>query len=98
VGVIEEYGVANRSVPEAERLRSLGGKPLIVLTATIKTSKGEVADQNRTVTLSTNSLHRFEQGAAHASFVDEPAPADAVTKAVHDVVDSVRTAETLKGP
>ena len=57
-----------------------------------------MADQNKTVTLSTNSLHRFEQGAAHASFVDDPEHADAVTKAIHDVVVSVRTGEPLKGP
>ncbi len=94
-GVIEEYGVANRSVPEAGRLRSLDAKPLIVLTATRENSKGWVADQNKTVKLSTNSLHRFEQGAAHASFVDDPDHAAAVTKAIHDVVVSVRTGEPL---
>jgi pimeloyl-ACP methyl ester carboxylesterase len=94
-GVIEEYGAANRSVPEAGRLRSLDAKPLIVLTATRENSKGWVADQNKTVKLSTNSLHRFEQGAAHASFVDDPDHAAAVIKAIHDVVVSVRTGEPL---
>ena len=48
--------------------------------------------------LSTNSLHRLEPGAAHASFVDDSADAAAVTQATHDVVVSVRTGQPLKGP
>jgi pimeloyl-ACP methyl ester carboxylesterase len=92
---IDEYVVANRSTAEAARLRSLDAKPLIVLTATRDNSNGWVPDQNKMVTLSTNSLHRFEPGAAHASFVDDPDHAAAVTKAIHDVVVSVRTREPL---
>jgi pimeloyl-ACP methyl ester carboxylesterase len=94
-GVIEEYGLGGRSAAEAGSLRSLDAKPLIVLTATRGNAKGWVADQNQMVTLSTNSLHRFEPGAAHASFVDDPDHAAAVTKAIRDVVDSVRTGKPL---
>jgi hypothetical protein len=50
------------------------------------------------VKLSTNSLHRFEAGAAHISFVDDPDHADAVTQAIHDVLVSVRTGEPLRRP
>jgi alanine racemase len=95
-GFVDEFGVANRSEAEAGELRSLGGKPLIVLTATRENSKGWVADQNKTTTLSTNSLHRFEPGATHASFVEDPQHAAAVTRAIHDVVVSVRTGEPLR--
>ena len=94
-GVLDEYGVANRSVPEAGRLRSLDAKPLIVLTAERGNSKGWMADQNKTVTLSTNSLHRVVPGATHASFVENPDHAAAVTRAIHDVVVSVRTEAPL---
>ena len=94
-GVLAEYGVGSRSAAEAGTRRSLGAKPLIVLTATVGDSEGWVADQNKMVTLSTNSLHRFERGAAHGSFVDDPVHAAAVTRAIHDVVDSVRTGEPL---
>ncbi len=97
-GVLDEYGAANRSVAEAGRLRTLDAKPLIVLTAELGNSKGWMADQNETVTLSTNSLHRVVSGATHASFVDNPEHAAAVTRAIHDVVVSVRTGEPLKGP
>ena len=96
--VIDEYGVAGRSAPAAGRLRSFDAKPLIVLTATRGNRKGWVADQNEMVKLSTNSLHRFEQGAAHASFVDDPDHADAVVTAIQDVVASVRTGEPLQRP
>lgn len=97
-GFLDEFGVASRSEGEAGRLRSFGAKPLIVLTATLENSKGWMAAQNKTVSLSTNSLHRVESGAKHASFVDEPEHAAAVTRAIHDVVVSVRTEEPLKGP
>jgi hypothetical protein len=57
-----------------------------------------MADQNETATLSTNSLHRVVSGATHASFVDNPDHAAAVTRAIHDVVQSVQTGETLNRP
>jgi pimeloyl-ACP methyl ester carboxylesterase len=97
-GFLDEFGVANRSEAEAGTLRSLDAKPLIVLTAERGNSKGWMADQNETVTLSTNSLHRIESGATHAAFVDDPDHAAAVTRAIHDVVVSVRTGEPLTGP
>ncbi|WP_405070919.1 alpha/beta hydrolase [Kribbella sp. NBC_01510] len=97
-GVLDEYGVANRSVPEAGTLRSVGAKPLIVLTAERENSKGWMANQNKTVTLSTNSLHRVVSGATHASLVENPDHAAAVTRAIHDVVVSVRTGAPLTHP
>jgi pimeloyl-ACP methyl ester carboxylesterase len=97
-GVIEEYGVANRSAAAAGELRSLDAKPLIVLTATVSNSNGWIAKQDEMTKLSTNSLHRLEPGASHASFVDDPAHAAAVTQAIHDVVVSVRTGQPLQGP
>jgi pimeloyl-ACP methyl ester carboxylesterase len=97
-GFLDEFGVANRSEAEAGRLRSLDAKPLIVLTADRGNSKGWMAAQNKTATLSTNSLHRIESGATHAAFVEDPDHATAVTRAIHDVVVSVRTGEPLTGP
>ena len=97
-GFIDEFGVANRSEAEAGTLRGLDAKPLIVLTASRDNSPGWMAAQNKTVGLSTNSLHRVEPGATHAAFVEDPDHAAAVTRAIHDVVVSVRTGEPLKGP
>jgi pimeloyl-ACP methyl ester carboxylesterase len=97
-GVLDEYGVANRSAAEAGMLRSLDAKPLIVLTATRENSEGWMADQNKITDLSTNSLHRLEPGATHAAFVDDRVHAAAVTGAIRDVVVSLRTGEPLNGP
>ncbi len=97
-GFLDEFGAANRSEAEAGRLRSLDAKPLIVLTAELENSKGWMAAQNETATLSTNSLHRIVSGATHAAFVEDPDHAAAVTRAIHDVVVSVRTGEPLTGP
>ena len=95
-GFLDEFAVANRSEAEAGTLRSLGAKPLIVLTATVGNSKGWMAAQNKTVTLSTNSVHRVEPGATHDDFVNNPSHAAAVTRAVHDVVVSLRTGAPLR--
>ncbi len=97
-GFLDEFGVANRSEAEAGRLRSLGAKPLIVLTADRGSSQGWMAAQNEMAELSHNSLHRVEPGATHASFVVDPVHAAAVTRAIHDVVVSVRTGAPLSHP
>lgn len=94
-GFIDEFGTANRSEAEAGELRSLDAKPLVVLTADRENSKGWMAAQNEMATLSTDSLHRVVSGATHASFVENPQHAAAVTQAIHDVVVSVRTGAPL---
>jgi hypothetical protein len=80
---------------EAGSLRTLEAKPLVVLTAELENSKGWMAEQNKTVTLSTNSLHRVVPGSTHGSFVDNPDHAGAEARAINDVVASVRTGEPL---
>jgi pimeloyl-ACP methyl ester carboxylesterase len=94
-GLLDEYGIADRSAAEAGALRSLDAKPLIVLTATRETLKGWTGSQNKMAELSTNSVHRFEPGATHISFVDDPVHAASVTRAIHDVVVSLRTGAPL---
>jgi pimeloyl-ACP methyl ester carboxylesterase len=94
-GVLEEYLVAGRSTAAAAALRSLGAKPLVVLTATVGTRRGWVQAQNEMAELSTNSAHRFEAGASHVSFVDDPDHAASVVRAIHDVVASARTGAPL---
>jgi pimeloyl-ACP methyl ester carboxylesterase len=97
-GFLDEFGTANRSEAEAGTLRSLDAKPLIVLTATLGNSKGWIGLQNKIAALSTNSLHRVEPGATHDAFVDDPIHADAVTRAIHDVVLSIRAGAPLRHP
>jgi hypothetical protein len=47
--------------------------------------------------LSTNSVHRVIDGAAHATLVTEQEHAVATTQAILDVVASVRTGKGLEG-
>ncbi len=97
-GFLDEFGVASRSAAEAGRLRSLGAKPLVVLTADRGSARGWMAAQDEMATLSTNSLHRVVPGATHASFVEDPEYAAAVTRAIHDAVAAVRTGQPLEDP
>lgn len=94
-GFLDEFGVANRSEAEAGRLRTIGAKPLIVVTATVDNSKGWMAAQNAMAKLSTNSLHRVEPGATHDDLVSDPRHTTAMVHAVHDVVASLRTGAPL---
>jgi pimeloyl-ACP methyl ester carboxylesterase len=95
---IDEYAVAGRSVSEAGELTSLDGKPLIVLTAEVGNSPGWTEHQDALATLSTNSLHQVVPGATHQSLTDDPTHAAAVSQAIHDVLDSIRTGAALASP
>ena len=92
---LDEFAVANRSESEAGKLVNLDGKPLIVLTADRGNAAGWTAAQDKLATLSPNSLHRVVTGATHDSLIANPDHAAAVTQAIHDVVESIRTAAPL---
>jgi pimeloyl-ACP methyl ester carboxylesterase len=94
-GFIDEYAVAGRSASQAGELKSLDGKPLFVLTAEQGNSEGWMSHQDAMATLSTNSLHEVVPGATHQSLVDNPTHAAAVSQAIVDVVEAVRTGAPL---
>jgi pimeloyl-ACP methyl ester carboxylesterase len=94
-GVLAEYLVAGRSAAAAGTLRSLDAKPLVVLTASQGNRQGWMNSQNRMAELSTKSVHRVEPGATHSAFVDDPSHAAAVTRAIHDIVVSLRSGVPL---
>ena len=71
----------------------MADKPLVVLTASTGHDDAELAAQDALATLSTNSAHRLVQGATHQSVIDEHAPT--TTRAILDVVSSVRTGKPL---
>lgn len=88
---IDEYAVAGRSASEAGALTTLGGKPLIVLTAELGNSPGWMPHQDAMATLSTNSRHDVVPGSTHQSLTDNPAHAAVVSGAIVDVVEAIRT-------
>jgi pimeloyl-ACP methyl ester carboxylesterase len=94
---IDEYVQANASTQQAASLSDFAGKPLIVLTAGVGSDAKHVAAQNHLATLSTNSAHRVIGGATHEALVADEEHAAATTRAILDVVASVRSPGRLVG-
>ena len=76
---------------EAKALRTLGGKPLAVLTATVGQMKGWSAAQNKLAELSTNVAHRTVPGATHAALLEDQKFARTTGRAITGVVDRARS-------
>ncbi|WP_374969247.1 hypothetical protein [Terrabacter sp. BE26] len=70
-------------------------KPLVVLTAGAETDALHNAAQNRLANLSTDTSHRVVQGANHAGLILDERYAQATTRAILDVVSSVRNNRPL---
>jgi len=92
---IDEYVQANASMEEAHALTDFGDKPLVIMTATVGNAAGWMATQNQLATLSTNSAHRVVDGATHASLVHDKGDAAETTRAILDVVASLRSSEPV---
>jgi pimeloyl-ACP methyl ester carboxylesterase len=93
--VIDEYLQASAAVRQAADLTDFAGKPLVVVTAGSGHPASWMAAQDRLATLSTNTVHRVVAGATHEGLVGEEAGAAETTRAVLDVVSSVRTHQPL---
>jgi pimeloyl-ACP methyl ester carboxylesterase len=92
---IDEYAQAPSSVREAAALTDFGDKPLLVLTAGSGHDATWTAAQNHLATLSTGSAHRVIAGATHEGLVGEKRYAAATSRAILDVVSSVRSRRPL---
>jgi pimeloyl-ACP methyl ester carboxylesterase len=93
--MIDEYLHASASAEQAASLRDFADKPLIVLTAGRGSDAAWTVAQNRLATLSTNSVHRTIAGATHAGLVEDEEGAATTTRAILDVVSSVRSVRPL---
>jgi hypothetical protein len=76
---------------QAQALTSLGDRPLIVVTAEKEAESAWMAAQDELATLSTNSAHRLVPDATHAMLTENEAMAAESSKAIIDVVNSIRT-------
>jgi pimeloyl-ACP methyl ester carboxylesterase len=92
---IDEYVAANSSMEQAATLVTFADKPLIVLTAGSGSAADWPAKQDAMATLSTNSAHRVIAGASHAALLTDEKYAAVTTRAILDVVTSVRSATPL---
>jgi pimeloyl-ACP methyl ester carboxylesterase len=94
---IDEYLRANSSTAEAASLRDFADKPLVVLTASIGNLPGWSEDQDALATLSTDSVHLVINGTDHAGMIEAGKGAAATTRAIGDVVGSIRAAPARAG-
>jgi pimeloyl-ACP methyl ester carboxylesterase len=94
-GWINEFVQANASGAEAAMLTDFGDKPLVVLTAGAETDPTHDAAQTKFATLSTDSSHRVVEGASHPALIFDEQYAKVTTRAILDVVNSVRTGAPL---
>jgi pimeloyl-ACP methyl ester carboxylesterase len=87
---IDEFAQASASVEHAAALGDFADKPLAVLTAGTGHDAAWSGAQVRLATLSTNSVHRVVDGASHQALIADREYAAATTRAILDVVSSVR--------
>jgi pimeloyl-ACP methyl ester carboxylesterase len=91
----DEFYTIRTTLREARELKSIGAKPLIVLSAVSGALEGWMPLQDELADLSTNSVHRVVEDATHASLVDDEDYAAMSAQAIRDVVESVRTGDPL---
>jgi pimeloyl-ACP methyl ester carboxylesterase len=89
--VRDEFSKLRTAMGQTKALTSIGGRPLMVLTAEKDAEGGWMPAQNELAVLSTNSAHRVLQDATHAAIVEDKGVALQSSRAIRDVVDSVRT-------
>jgi pimeloyl-ACP methyl ester carboxylesterase len=94
---VEEYIRGGSSVEQAASLRDFADKPLVVLTAGSGSADGWSEKQEALATLSTDSVHLVIEGVDHGSMIEAGNGAAATTRAILDVVSSIRTATPLAG-
>ena len=90
----QEFRATPLSTAQARSLRSLGDKPLAVVSAGTQ-SPGWLEPQDELATHSPNSMHRVVEGAAHVSLLYDRIDAQATSAAILEVVYAVRNNQPL---
>ena len=94
----DEFAAIPATLKQAAALTSLGNRPLVVVTALTEAPAGWLAAQAPMVGLSTNSVHRVLPEMTHAALITSETGASVSTKAIADVVASVRTGAAVTKP
>jgi pimeloyl-ACP methyl ester carboxylesterase len=96
---VSTYALELRATPQSatqtRSLRSLGDKPLAVVSAPKQAEPGWLKLQDDLATLSPNSMHRLVEGATHTSLLYERSDAQATSAAIVEVVAAVRNDRPL---
>jgi len=82
---------------QARELKTLGSRPLIVLTAARGAQDGWLPMQAELARLSSNSVQHVLPDATHQSLVESRTVAVPVSQAIHDVVAAVRNSTVVRG-
>jgi pimeloyl-ACP methyl ester carboxylesterase len=94
----DEFAELQTALKQAQALKSLGDKPLIVVTAAKEAQDGWLPLQDEMAGLSTNSIHRVLPNTTHASLIEDNGDAAMASQAIHDVVESIRAGTPLTKP
>ena len=94
-GARDEIVALPAALQQALAFKSLGDRPLIVITAGSGQQTGWLEAQDRLPSLSTNSTHRVLPAATHTSLITG-VDASASSQAILDVVSSLRTGTTVR--
>ncbi len=81
---------------QAKALKSLGDKPLAVLSADQGQQRGWATAQEELAQLSSNSVHRTAPGSTHSALLDDERFASITTRAITDVVRAARSGQPLR--
>jgi hypothetical protein len=88
---VEELPIA---LEQAKTLKTIGDRPLVVVTAGADPSRGWLEAQDKLADLSSNSVHRVIASATHDSLISG-ADATASIRAILDVLQGVRSGTPL---
>jgi pimeloyl-ACP methyl ester carboxylesterase len=81
---------------QAKALKSLGNKPLAVLSADQDQQRGWATAQEKLAQLSSNSDHRTAKGSTHSALLDDEQFASITRRAITDVVRATRSRQPLR--
>ena len=95
--IVDEYAQGGASAEQAASLRDLADTPLVVLTAGVGQRDGWGPAQAALATLSSSSVHRVVEGVDHGGLIGDDDGAAATTRAILDVVASLRSGRPLPG-
>jgi pimeloyl-ACP methyl ester carboxylesterase len=93
----DEFAALPAAFRQAQALRSLGAKPLVVITASQKQKAGWFKEQDRMATLSSNTVHRTVN-ASHESLLADKSDSAYSSRAIRSVVEAVRTSTAVTLP
>lgn len=87
----DEFHMIRTAMDQAAGLKTLGDTPLAVVTARSGAEADWFPMQDDLATLSTNSVHRVLDDAAHATLVEDEDAAGEASRAILEIVSSART-------